>query len=207
MNMPLDKEVGLGPGHIVLDGSPVVTQPPQQPLRAFGPYLMWPNGHPSQQLLSSCFGSLLKSSVGPAAIDDIFLSIANTALVTALFPYAYGIVCLVILCLLKPLTPSTTAQHSAVAEMGVRLAKINMGRKAGEASVLLCMGELGPHQQAQDGNYGILYVELRCKSHDSCTTSLDSSCNSLVGCYVRHGGVLRCIRLVRYGVWVTLRRG
>jgi len=29
--MPLGKEVGLGPGHIVLDGDPVGTQPPQQP--------------------------------------------------------------------------------------------------------------------------------------------------------------------------------
>ena len=26
--MPLGKEVGLGPGHIVLDGDPVGTQPP-----------------------------------------------------------------------------------------------------------------------------------------------------------------------------------
>ena len=30
--MPFGKEVGLGPGHIVLDGDPVGTQPPQQPL-------------------------------------------------------------------------------------------------------------------------------------------------------------------------------
>jgi len=51
--MPLCKEVGLGPGHIVLDGDPKVTQPPQQPLSAFGPCLLWPNGRPSQQLLSS----------------------------------------------------------------------------------------------------------------------------------------------------------
>ena len=27
--MPLGKEVGLGPGHIVLDGDPVGTQPPR----------------------------------------------------------------------------------------------------------------------------------------------------------------------------------
>jgi len=53
--MPLGKEVGLGPGHIVLDGDPVGTQPPQQPLPLFGPCLLWPNGRPSQQLLSSCF--------------------------------------------------------------------------------------------------------------------------------------------------------
>jgi len=48
------KEVGLGPGHIVLDGDPVGTQPPQQPLPTFGPSLLWPNGRPPQQLLSSC---------------------------------------------------------------------------------------------------------------------------------------------------------
>jgi len=52
--MPLGKEVGLGPAHIVLDGDTVGTQPPQQPLLTLGPCLLWPNGRPSQQLLSSC---------------------------------------------------------------------------------------------------------------------------------------------------------
>jgi len=52
--MPLGKEVDLGPSHIVLDGDPVGTQPPQQPLPHFGPCLLWPNGRLSQQLLSSC---------------------------------------------------------------------------------------------------------------------------------------------------------
>jgi len=42
--MPLGVEVGLGPGHIVLDGDPALplqryTAPP-----IFGPYLLWPNG-------------------------------------------------------------------------------------------------------------------------------------------------------------------
>jgi len=54
MKLPLVKEVGLGPGHIVLDGDPVGTQPLQQPLPTFGPCLLCPNGRPSQQLLSSC---------------------------------------------------------------------------------------------------------------------------------------------------------
>jgi len=40
--MPLGKEVGLGPGHILLDGHPVGTQPPQQPIPTFGPCLLWP---------------------------------------------------------------------------------------------------------------------------------------------------------------------
>ena len=38
--MPLGVEVGLGPGHIVLDGDPAKgAQPP-----VFGPCLLWPNG-------------------------------------------------------------------------------------------------------------------------------------------------------------------
>jgi len=35
--MPLSNEVGLGPGHIVLDGDPAGTQPPQQPVPTFRP--------------------------------------------------------------------------------------------------------------------------------------------------------------------------
>jgi len=54
MKMPLGKEVGLGRGHIVLDGDPLGTQPPQQPLPTFRPTPMWPNGRPCQQLLISC---------------------------------------------------------------------------------------------------------------------------------------------------------
>jgi len=55
IKMPFGTEIRLGPGHIVLDWDPV---PPygkghsSPPL--FGPYLLWPNGRPSQQLLSSC---------------------------------------------------------------------------------------------------------------------------------------------------------
>jgi len=49
MKMPLGKAVGLGPGHIVLYGD----RARQQPLPTFGPRLLWPNGGPSQQLLSS----------------------------------------------------------------------------------------------------------------------------------------------------------
>jgi len=43
IKMPLGVEVGLGPGHNVLDGAqlflPKGAQPP-----IFGPYLLWPNG-------------------------------------------------------------------------------------------------------------------------------------------------------------------
>ena len=57
--VPLCKEVDLGPGHIVLDGDPVGTQHPppySSPSSLFGPCLLCPNGRPSQQLLSSCSG-------------------------------------------------------------------------------------------------------------------------------------------------------
>ena len=51
--MPLDMEIG--PGHIVLDGDPAppIKKGTQQPL-FFGPCLLWPDGRPSQQLLSCC---------------------------------------------------------------------------------------------------------------------------------------------------------
>ena len=59
--MKLCMEVGLGLGHIVLDGDPSLLQkggtvaPP-----LFGPYVLWPNGRLSQQLLSSCVVLLLQ---------------------------------------------------------------------------------------------------------------------------------------------------
>jgi len=53
IKMPLGVEVGLGQGNIVLDGDPA---PPKNghstPL--LGPYLLWPNGRPSQLLMSTC---------------------------------------------------------------------------------------------------------------------------------------------------------
>jgi len=53
--MQLGKEVGLGPGHIMLDGDPLGTQPPHiSPSTLFGWCLLWPNGRQSQQLLSFC---------------------------------------------------------------------------------------------------------------------------------------------------------
>jgi len=50
-------KVGLGPGHIVLHGDPTAASKrgisAQSPI--FGPCLLWPNDHPSQVLLSTCF--------------------------------------------------------------------------------------------------------------------------------------------------------
>jgi len=40
--MKLGVEVGLGPGHIVLDGDPAPPKAAQPPI--FGPCLLWPNG-------------------------------------------------------------------------------------------------------------------------------------------------------------------
>jgi len=57
IKMPLGTEVGLGPGHVMLDGDPALLprRGEQQPHpQLFGPCLLWPNGLPSQQLLNSC---------------------------------------------------------------------------------------------------------------------------------------------------------
>jgi len=52
--MKLGMRVGIGPGHIVLHGDPGPLPKGAQPA-IFGPCLLWPNGRPSQLLLSSCF--------------------------------------------------------------------------------------------------------------------------------------------------------
>ena len=43
INMKLGMQVGLGPGHIVLDGNPAPPPKGAQP-PIFGPCLLWPNG-------------------------------------------------------------------------------------------------------------------------------------------------------------------
>jgi len=42
--MKLGIEVGLGPGHIVLDGDPAAPQKGHSPAPIIGPHLLWPNG-------------------------------------------------------------------------------------------------------------------------------------------------------------------
>jgi len=69
IKMPLGKEVGLGPGVIVLDRDPA----PQQPLPTFGPCLLWPNGRSCQQLLSSSF--ILTWNHGFTVFADIIYTI------------------------------------------------------------------------------------------------------------------------------------
>jgi len=51
--MPLGTEVGLGAADIVLDGDPAPPRKGERP-PVFGPCLLWPNGRPSELLLSSC---------------------------------------------------------------------------------------------------------------------------------------------------------
>ena len=58
IKMPFGTEVGLGPGHIVLDMDPA--PPPKDaqqnsPPRLFSPCLLWPTGRPCQQLTSFYF--------------------------------------------------------------------------------------------------------------------------------------------------------
>jgi len=50
----LGTEVGLGPGDIVLDWDPLPHGKGHSSPSLFGPCLLWPNGRPSQQLLSFC---------------------------------------------------------------------------------------------------------------------------------------------------------
>jgi len=51
IGMPLDADVGLGLGHIVRLGPSSPPNGTASPI--FGPCLLWPNGRPSLQLLSS----------------------------------------------------------------------------------------------------------------------------------------------------------
>jgi len=77
--MPLGMDIGLSPGHIVLDGDPApLPKKGQSPLsfrtmsilanwsdgsrcqlvRIFGQCLLWPNGRPSHLLLSTFSGGI-----------------------------------------------------------------------------------------------------------------------------------------------------
>jgi len=51
--MPLGTKAGLGPGHIMLHGDPAPPKGAQLP--TFNLCLLWPNGRPSQLLLSTCY--------------------------------------------------------------------------------------------------------------------------------------------------------
>ena len=42
--MALDMEMGLGPGHIALDGDPATLPRKGAEPPIFGPFLLWPNG-------------------------------------------------------------------------------------------------------------------------------------------------------------------
>ena len=55
--MPFGKEVDVGPGYIVLDGAQLPLSHPKRGTEAptLWPTLLWPNGRPSQRLLSSSF--------------------------------------------------------------------------------------------------------------------------------------------------------
>jgi len=55
IKMPLGMEVGLGPGHIVLDGTQLPLPRKGAQPTIFGPCLLQPNGHPSQLLLRTCY--------------------------------------------------------------------------------------------------------------------------------------------------------
>jgi len=54
IKMALGMEVGLGPGHIVLDGTQLPLRKKEAESPIFDPFLLWPNGRPFQLLLRSC---------------------------------------------------------------------------------------------------------------------------------------------------------
>jgi len=58
--MRLGTKVGLGPGRIVLHEDPAPPLPERGTARPpiVGPCLLWPNGRPSQLLLSTCIAML-----------------------------------------------------------------------------------------------------------------------------------------------------
>jgi len=62
IKMSLGREVGLVPGQTVLDGDPPPLPKGAQPPPVFGVCLLWPNGRPSQLLLSNC--SLMAANHG-----------------------------------------------------------------------------------------------------------------------------------------------
>jgi len=57
--MPLDTEIGLSPGHIVLDGNPDAPRTGAQESPLFGPCLLWPN----VAYLSNCLASVFSFDV------------------------------------------------------------------------------------------------------------------------------------------------
>jgi len=48
IKMKLGMQVGLGPGHIVLDGDPAPLPQRGTALPIFSSYMLWPNGHMDQ---------------------------------------------------------------------------------------------------------------------------------------------------------------
>jgi len=54
IKMPLGTEVGLDPSDIVLDRDPAPLSKKRAERPIFGSCLLWPNGRPSQLLLSTC---------------------------------------------------------------------------------------------------------------------------------------------------------
>ena len=76
IKMPLGTKIGLGPGHIVLQGDPASPRIRGTAPKIFGLCLLWPNDRPSQLLLSTC----------PLAYKNVHISSLSLAkVVRALF--------------------------------------------------------------------------------------------------------------------------
>ena len=60
---PLGMEVGLEPSDSVLDGDPAPLSKRGHSPQIFGPFLLWPNGRPSQLMLSTCAKAINKEKL------------------------------------------------------------------------------------------------------------------------------------------------
>jgi len=97
--MPLGMELGLGPGDILLDGDPVHLMQRGIAAPTFAPCLLWPNGCPSQQLLSSCcsFNNLKSEILHPVATISSE-RIGDAVLPNLITKYEYIICCIFAAC-------------------------------------------------------------------------------------------------------------
>jgi len=82
--MPLGTEVGLGLNDSVLDGDPAPHPKKLHSRPLFGPCLLWPNGRPSQLLLSSC---CTKVPTKRSGMDHTVLPANNTMLLLLILYY------------------------------------------------------------------------------------------------------------------------
>jgi len=184
--MPLGMEIGIGPGHIVLDGDPA---PPHgkghgsSPL--FGACLLWPNGRPPRKMPSSCFtsqrhGRPLQYEIradSRVAVADLWrCPFVGVRLCEATLPADHAI---------------TTTDPLSIALSRSRSIRLPGPRRYGGASVLVCLLGLqgGPKREPlvfANKLYTLKFVQIEtsfvifeCETHRT-----TQRCNILHHCSV-----------------------